>query len=46
MGTAVVAINSAERVCSQLAVWVNGGDEEFERVALAMLSKSVGAKKR
>jgi uncharacterized protein (UPF0332 family) len=46
MGTAIVAIDSAERVCSQLSAWSNNGDVAFERVALAMLSKSVGAKKR
>jgi hypothetical protein len=40
------AIVNAELVCSQLSLWTATGDEEFERMALAMLSKSVGAKKR
>ncbi len=45
-GDALRSIANARSVCEQVDKWTAASDIAFERVAFAMLSKSVGAKKR
>ena len=45
-GDALRSVANARRVCSQVGQWATSRDVVFERVALAMLSRSVRAKKR
>ena len=45
-GDALRSIANARSVCQQVGVWTAARDVGFERVSFAMLSRSVGAKKR
>jgi hypothetical protein len=45
-GDAMRSLNNANAVCTQVASWVAESDRSFERVAFAMLSRSVKARPR